>query len=283
MTMFPNLKPLRMGLTVFSVCIAFGATATSALAGDASPWSRDTRSAIRLIAGSSPPGAQPLRVGIEVELAPGWKTYWRYPGDSGVPPRFDFSGSDNLRNAEILWPAPHVYADESGSVIGYKDKVIFPVEVTARDPAKPVMLRLKADYAVCEKLCVPAEGQMTLALDGAPSPFDAAVAAADAQVPKTVSPQQAGLTARRAGDAAKPSVYVDIAGLDGKTTLLAEGPNPEWALPVPKPAPGAPAGQQRFSFELDGLPSGVDPKGPLDLTFTILRTGSAVATSTHLD
>jgi DsbC/DsbD-like thiol-disulfide interchange protein len=279
--MFSRFESPRPLLTVFAACIALGVG--TALAGDASPWSRDTRSAIRLIAGTSPSGAQPLRVGIEVALAPGWKTYWRYPGDSGVPPRFDFSGSDNLRGAQVLWPAPHIYADESGSVIGYKDKVVFPLHVTARDPAKPVMLRLKAEYAVCEKLCVPAEGRAEITLEKAPSPFDLAVAGAEAQVPKTVSPQQAGLTARRAPGAAKPSVFVDIANPDGNIAVLAEGPNPEWALPVPKPAPGAPNGQQRFSFELDGLPPGVDPKGPLDLTFTILRPGSAVATSTHLD
>ena len=56
-----------------------------------------------------------LRAGIEIKLQPGWKTYWRYPGDSGVPPRFDFSGSENLKTAKVLYPAPHLFTDEAGN------------------------------------------------------------------------------------------------------------------------------------------------------------------------
>ena len=103
-----------------------------------------------------------LRAGIEIKLQPGWKTYWRYPGDTGVPPRFDFAGSDNLGTAKVLYPAPHSFSDEAGTSIGYKDSVIFPVHVTPRDPSKPVTLTLKIDYAVCEKLCIPAEGTREL-------------------------------------------------------------------------------------------------------------------------
>ena len=90
----------------------FGAPARAA---DASPWAEDTRSAVRLIAGANKNGEAPLRAGIEIKLQPGWKTYWRYPGDSGVPPRFDFSGSENLKAAKVLYPAPHLFTDEAGN------------------------------------------------------------------------------------------------------------------------------------------------------------------------
>ncbi len=91
-------------------------------------------------------------------MQPGWKTYWRYPGDSGVPPRFDFSGSENLKDAKVLFPAPHLFTDETGHSLGYKNSAIFPLVITPQQPGKPVRLRMKIDYAVCEKLCVPAEG-----------------------------------------------------------------------------------------------------------------------------
>src|SRR5262245_57507317 len=79
---------------------------SDAAAGDASRWDGDARSAIRLIAGSARPGdAAPLRAGIEIRLQPGWHTYWRYPGDAGVPPRFDFSGSQNVKTVDVRWPA----------------------------------------------------------------------------------------------------------------------------------------------------------------------------------
>ncbi len=87
----------------------------NAAAADASSWDGDARSAMRLVAGS-PLGADgSLRAGVEIRLATGWKTYWRYPGDSGVPPVFDFSKSENIKSVSIVWPAPHRFTDDSGA------------------------------------------------------------------------------------------------------------------------------------------------------------------------
>jgi len=267
--------------TVCGAVIMFG---TQARAADASPWSDDSRSAIRLIAGSNQSGEPRLRAGIEIKLQPGWKTYWRYPGDSGVPPRFDFSGSDNLARAKVSYPAPHLFTDETGNSIGYKGSVIFPVQVTARQPGKPVTLKLKIDYAVCEKLCIPAEGRAELTIGGGDSANDAALAAAEAQVPKPVDAGEVGLTARRVNQAAKPLVAVDLKAAENKPVVMfVEGPNAEWALPIPAPAQGAPAGHRHFGFELDGLPPGVDPKGQFELTFTVIEGDHAIEVKTHLD
>src|SRR5215813_6075025 len=94
----------------------------NALAADSSSWDGDARSAVRLVAGSRT-SSGPLRAGVEVRLADGWKTYWRYPGDSGVPPIFDFSKSENIKFASVLWPAPHRFSDGGGASIGYKGDV----------------------------------------------------------------------------------------------------------------------------------------------------------------
>jgi DsbC/DsbD-like thiol-disulfide interchange protein len=256
----------------------------AAYAADASPWSQDSRSGLRLLAGANKTGEAPLRAGIEIKLQPGWKTYWRYPGDSGVPPRFDFSGSDNLKSARVLYPAPHLFADESGNSLGYKDAVIFPVLISPLLPGKPITLRLKLDYAVCEKLCIPAEGRAELTLGLGASSHDAALAAAEARVPKPASATAAGLSVRRVNDAAKPLIAVDLkAPADKPVTLFVEGPTPEWALPVPSPAQGAPAGHRHFGFELNGLPPGVDPKGHFELTFTVVEGDNAIEVKTHLD
>jgi len=256
----------------------------SAYAADASPWSQDSRSGIRLLAGANKAGEAPLRAGIEIKLQPGWKTYWRYPGDSGVPPRFDFSGSENLKSAKVLYPAPHLFADESGNSLGYKDAVIFPLLISPTQPGKPVTLRLKLDYAACEKLCIPAEGRAELALGAGDSSHDAALAAAEARVPKPVSAAAAGLSVRRVNDAAKPLIAVDLkTPADKAVALFVEGPTPEWALPVPKLAQGAPAGHRQFGFMLDGLPPGVDPKGHFELTFTVVEGERAIEVKTHLD
>jgi DsbC/DsbD-like thiol-disulfide interchange protein len=220
-----------------------------------------------------------------MKLLPGWHTYWRYPGDSGVPPRFDFAGSGNVKSAKVLYPAPTLHSDEAGQTIGYEGSVVFPVDVTPNDPAKPVTLKLKIDYAVCEKLCVPAEGAATLTLQPGPSAEDAAVKAALAHVPERVSPALAGLSARRVAGGAKPLVMVDLkAPPNEPVTIFAEGPTPEWALPIPQAAQGAPEGHRHFSFALDGLPPGVDPnKGPFDLTFTVIEGRRAYEVTTRLD
>ena len=253
-------------------------------AADDSPWSVDSHAAIRLIAGTNRQGATPLRAGIEIKMQPGWKTYWRYPGDSGVPPRFDFSGSENLAAAKVLFPAPHLFTDESGSSLGYKDGVTFPLQVTPKQKDKPVKLQLKLDYAICEKLCVPAQGNAVLALAAGGSAQDATLHEAEARVPQKVTAAQAGLTVRRVNNAAKPLVMIDLKAPAGAPVdVFVEGPTPEWALPIPKPAPGAPEGHRQFGFELDGLPPGVDPKGQFELTFTIVESGRAIEVVTHLD
>ena len=99
------------------------AVSRPALAGDASAWDGDQRAAVRLIAGAQRGTVR--RAGIEIRLAPGWKTYWRYPGDSGIPPRFDFSPSKNVKSVTVRYPAPHRLTDESGTSIGYKHGVVF--------------------------------------------------------------------------------------------------------------------------------------------------------------
>ena len=258
---------------------------SAARAADASPWVADTYSAIRLIAGANKSGADALRAGIEIKLQPGWHTYWRYPGNSGVPPRFNFAGSDNVATAKVSFPAPHAFTDEAGTTIGYKGNVIFPVRVVPRQKDKPVTLRGKVDYAVCEKLCVPVEAKIELTLAPAGGADNAALDAAEARVPKPVTAAEAGLTAKRASDdKVKPLVFVDLAAPTGAPVeVFVEGPTPEWALPIPKPAPGAPAGHQYFGFELDGLPPGVDPKAAFELTFTIVQGDRATEVKTHLD
>ncbi len=276
---------LRRALPAFAGLAAI-VTAGQACAADASPWSDDIRSSARLIAGQGVAGSVPpdaVRAGIEIKLQPGWKTYWRYPGDSGVPPHFEFKGSDNLASAEVLYPAPHAFTDESGTSIGYKDTVIFPVLVTPRDPARPVKLKAQIDYAVCEKLCVPAQGKAQLEI-GANAPANAALSAAQARVPKRVSVAEAGLSAKRVTGKPKPLVYLDIAWPDDKPVeVFVEGPGKEWALPIPKPAQGAPAGRRHFGFEFDGLPPGADPMGSYDLTFTIVSPDRAIEATARLD
>lgn len=137
-----------------------------ALAQDAatSPWSRSEVTSLRLIAGATAPSGK-QRVGIEIVMKPGYKTYWRSPGDYGVPPVFDWSGSSNVGGLDVRWPVPQRFQDGAGSSIGYIGEVVIPVSVRPVDPTRPVMLSLKLDYAVCDKICIPAKGETQLWLE----------------------------------------------------------------------------------------------------------------------
>jgi DsbC/DsbD-like thiol-disulfide interchange protein len=145
-------------------------SAAVALAGEGGGWTTLDQARLRLVDGGMK-GEQRL-AGVQFDLSPGWKTYWRVPGESGVPPVFDWSGSANLKQAEVLWPAPSRHHDEGGEAIGYKDRVIFPVEVVASDPAQPVSLRLSLQFAVCQSICIPAEAKMELTLPATPASTD---------------------------------------------------------------------------------------------------------------
>jgi DsbC/DsbD-like thiol-disulfide interchange protein len=268
-----------VSMAALGVLLASAPTCAAAAA-DASSWDGDARSAMRLVAGSSLGAAGVLRAGVEIRLASGWKTYWRYPGDSGVPPAFDFSKSENVKSVSILWPAPHRFTDEGGTSIGYKGNVMFPAHVVAKNPNRPATLRLTLDYAICEKLCVPAKGEATLALSFKPSPHDSRLAAAELEAPKEARLGDSatfGIAAVRLEPGQPhPRVVVEVAAPAATPLdLFVEGPTPDWALPLPEPIPGAPAGRRWFAFDLDGAPPGVDAVGAR-LRFTLVSAGNAL-------
>jgi DsbC/DsbD-like thiol-disulfide interchange protein len=243
-----------------AVTLPIAAAPAAALAEDSSPWIRDTHSAVRLIAGSRSGNA--FLGGIDFEIQDGWKTYWRTPGDSGVPPRFDFSKSDNVENVTILWPAPMKFPDGNGGIsLGYKHNVLLPLRIVAKNADKPVTLRAEINYAVCEKLCVPVVASTELNFISESSTEDNDISAALDTVPKPAKIGDPGdLTIRDVKRDGKTGVIVDVMAKDGKeANLFAEGPTPDWALPVPKLVKREPGRIQRFAFDLDGLPPGASP------------------------
>jgi DsbC/DsbD-like thiol-disulfide interchange protein len=237
-------------------------SSTKASAQDASPWQKGSHAALRLLAGSR--SGPVLLGGIAVQLDPGWKTYWRTSGDSGVPPRFDFSKSDNVEAVTVLWPAPMKFDDGAGGFsLGYHDQVVLPLRIVPKSNDKPVTLRAEISYAVCEKLCIPVEAHAELTFASVASTEDNALLAALDAVPKPASVGDPNpLTIRDVKREGKTTVLVDVLSPDARTVnLFVEGPTPDWGLPVPKLLEHGPPGVKRFTFELDGVPPGVNPEG----------------------
>ena len=252
----------RRSAALFALAALTSFSPIAARAQDASPWQKGMHAAVRLLAGSR--SGPVLLGGIAVQLDPGWKTYWRTSGDSGVPPRFDFSRSENIEAVTVLWPAPTKFDDGAGGFsLGYHDQVVLPLRIVPKSNDKPVTLRASINYAVCEKLCIPVEANTELTFTSVASTEDSVLFAALDTVPKPASIGDPNpLTIRDVKREGKSEVLVDVISPDGRTVnLFVEGPTPDWALPVPKLLEHGPPGVKRFAFELDGMPPGTNPDG----------------------
>jgi DsbC/DsbD-like thiol-disulfide interchange protein len=118
---------------------------------------------VSLISGGREGGV--WQAGILVELAPEWKTYWRMPGDSGIPPQFDWAGSENSAAIEVGFPVPRRFNDAAGETIGYHDQVVFPVFVKPEKLDAAVSLKLNMFFAVCKDVCIPAKANAAATLN----------------------------------------------------------------------------------------------------------------------
>jgi DsbC/DsbD-like thiol-disulfide interchange protein len=253
--------PLRAARGLVAA-LAVSSLTLAARAEDASPWQKEGHSAVRLLAGSR--SGAVLLGGVAFQLEPGWKTYWRTPGDSGVPPRFDFSKSDNVEAVTVLWPAPTKFDDGAGGYsMGYHDQIVLPLRIVARTADKPVTLRADINYAVCEKLCIPVQASVELGFNSVASTEDSALFSALDTVPKPANVGDPNpLPIRDVLREGRSTVLVDVVTPDArKIGLFVEGPTPDWALPVPRPVEHSPPGVKRFSFQLEGVPPGVSPEG----------------------
>ena len=276
------IVPLRASLG-FAATIFASALAIDARAQDASPWQRDGHSAVRLLAGSR--SGAVLLGGIAFQLQPGWKTYWRTPGDSGVPPRFDFTKSDNIEAVTVLWPAPTKFDDGAGGIsLGYHDQIVLPLRIVPKSADKPVTLRAEVSYAVCEKICIPVDANVELAFNSVASTEDSALFAALDTVPKPANVGDPNpLTIRDVKREGKNEVLVDVVTPDDRgLTLFVEGPTPDWGLPVPKLVDHGPPGVKRFAFALVGVPPGVNPEGAA-LKLTLVGGDRAYEFNINLD
>ena len=274
----PMRATLGFAATMFALSLAIEARAQ-----DASPWQRDGHSAVRLLAGSR--SGAVLLGGIAFQLQPGWKTYWRTPGDSGVPPHFDFSKSENIEAVTVLWPAPMKFGDGAGGhSLGYQNQVVLPLRIVAKNADKPVTLRADINYAVCEKICIPVQASAELAFASVASTEDSALFAALDTVPKPANVGDPNpLTIRDVKRDGESTVLVDVVSPDAReVSLFVEGPTPDWGLPIPSLVEHSPPGVKRFAFQLDGVPPGANPEGAA-LKFTLVGGGRAYEFNINLD
>ena len=257
-------------------------TASAASTGSASPWTASSNSKSRLVSGTVDlDGTPALVAGVQLRMDPDWKTYWRNPGDSGVPPSFDWTGSTNLKHAEVLYPAPHRFADAGGTAIGYADEVVFPVKLTPEREGEPITLKLAFDYGLCKDLCIPNSVNLSLELGADTKKGDAVLletflALVPKQAAPGVLPEVKAVEAKFAGKASE--LVVDAAFAQGATgtDLFIDGG--DVFVPVPSPVGPVADGRQRFAVSF-ASPAEADAIKGKPLTLTLVSDQGSTDTS----
>ncbi len=247
----------------------------------ASAWDRTEVSEVRLISAQSAVGNGAVSLGLQIRLAPTWKTYWRTPGEAGFPPSVDWSGSTNLAAAEIAWPAPKRFV-EIGDLVthGYTDEVVFPVTARAIDPDAPLSLRAVVDYAACQRICY--RFQANLALDlpagpAAPTTLANLIAEFLARVPGPPQPGGLAIEAAEVSGAGADRLLRVIARAPAgfvEPDVFVEGPD---TLYVAAPTRELRAGARQAVFRM-AAPKGRDGEAlaGVPLTLTLVDGAQAV-------
>ena len=145
---------------------------------------------------------------LRIELADGWKTYWRAPGDAGIPPRFAWDGSENIASVAFHWPRPEVYTINGMRSIGYYGELVLPMEFTPRSPGEPIHVAADVEIGVCHDICMPMKVRIEADLPAGGN-SDPAIQAALAAGPDT------------AGEAGVAGVDCDIAPIRDGLRLTA--------------------------------------------------------------
>lgn len=245
----------------------------------ASGWAGPSNGRVRLIGGdvANGPGPAALYAGIHMKMDEGWKTYWRTPGEAGVPPNFDWAGSTNVKSARVLYPAPHRYRDAGLESIGYKGEVMFPVEITPLDVNVPVDLKLAVTFGVCKDICIPVDASLAVTIktgQAAGADAAAAIGAFLAQVPRrdeASNPRLVKVTA--ALGAVPPRLTIDALfpnSAEG-ADLFIEADDGGY-VPLPTRVASSAGGAVRFEVNL-GTPEDAKRLAGRELTLTFV--GSA--------
>jgi suppressor for copper-sensitivity B len=185
----------------------------------ASAWFETDQGKARLIAATPDPGnAATVVLGLQFELAPHWKIYWRSPGDAGYPPQLDWTGSENLRDATLDWPAPERFSVEGLETVGYSGAVVLPITARLVQPGAPLRLRAHLSYLTCSEICVPHDADLALDLPAQGAGYAALIEQYQAQLPGDGAGEGLSLVSAVIRPGAKPALDLTIAS---KTPLAA--------------------------------------------------------------
>jgi suppressor for copper-sensitivity B len=227
------------GLAAALILAVIGQSPGQAQAEPASAWAEREQAKLRLVSAATASAGGTVPLGLQIDLAPGWKTYWRSPGDAGLPVTLNWAGSTNLASAQLSWPVPHRFTLFGLDTFGYEDEVVLPIAATPADKSQPLGLRLKVNYLVCEKVCIPYSANLSLDLpsgSAGPTEFTQLIDRYASRVPGDGSAHGLHLiSAEAGGDEAEPRLIVSVESAlpFDRPDLIVEGPGGLY-FPAPK-------------------------------------------------
>jgi suppressor for copper-sensitivity B len=248
-------------------------------------WQGEGNAQVRLIAVGIDENGR-IAAGIEIAIDPGWKTYWRSPGDAGVAPLIDFSGSTNLDGPVVVeYPVPHRLDDGYAVTNVYENYVVLPLTAVSVDPKAETELVLSLDIGVCAEICIPEHYDLTLDLAPGESDESAATILADARRALPGRPEpgvfDVDRVSRVGGTDKRPVFEIDLVAPDAPTAeVFVEGPA-DWYPAMPKLV-SSDAAYATFSIEFNRLGSKM-PIGGNTFTVTVIANGRAIEDIVTLD
>ncbi|MEZ5667420.1 MAG: protein-disulfide reductase DsbD family protein [Alphaproteobacteria bacterium] len=223
-------------------------------------------------------------VGLEFRLDEGWHIYWRSPGDAGLPPGVDWAASANLADTAFRWPRPTRYELLGIQTLAYSDHVIFPVRVTAADPAAPLDLKADVAFLICAEICIPDRASLSLSLPpggGGATDFTYDIDRFEALVP--LAPPQAGLAiagVATGGSGQDGSLTVTVAATVPMTAVdLFVEAGPTFVFDRPQPALAADGLSATFAVPVQAWGADVATLADEPLTLTVVADARAMETS----
>ena len=127
-----------------------------------SEWAVGETSKLRLISPYSQNSSKNITIGLEYQMQPGWKTYWKSPGDGGFAQNISWENSSNISDVKILWPTPIKFEILGLTSLGYQDNVTFPLEIEIENEFQDINLDLHVNYLICKEICIPGDARIFL-------------------------------------------------------------------------------------------------------------------------
>ena len=236
-----------------------------------SDWDTSDHSRIRLLLLPAESNGR-ATAGVEVQLEPGWHTYWQVPGEAGVPPQFDFSGSENIAAVNVNYPIPERYVAYGTVSVIYKERVVFPLDVDISDPTKPVRLSVNLFYGACADVCIPVKSNVAtmVAPESEPDPLARlAISEFRSRLPR--EPKNGFFVKRAVMGEAELTIHAVVPPDSKDVDLFVKGPD-DWYNGQPELV-SLSDGRATFRLSTRGIPEGAEISKKFDMLLVSGETG----------